>query len=95
MQPHLVHHLVHDESRSCHVTRIFHKCDEQVENDDVGQKNDHPSHPADNTFDKKVFQRTVCHVRTNEISCCSHQPFNTLHGIFAQPECGFKHKPHE
>ena len=36
VQPHLVHHLIHDESRPRHITRIFHKGDEQIENDDVG-----------------------------------------------------------
>ncbi len=34
-------------------------------------------------------------MRTNEIAGCLHQPFDTLHRIFAQPERGFEHKPHK
>ena len=31
MEPHLVHELVHDKRRACHVARIFHETDEEIE----------------------------------------------------------------
>ncbi len=95
MQSHPVHHLVHDEGRAGHIARVLHEGDEEVEDDDVGQEDDHASHAADDAIHDQVLERSLRHVASEEVSQLCHQPFDPPHGVAAQTEGGLEHHPEE
>lgn len=66
MKPYLVHNLIHDESRTCHIARIFHKGYKEVEYKDIGKEHNHASHSTDYTIGDKVFQRSFRHGRLHD-----------------------------
>ena len=62
MQSDAVHHLVHDECRPRHVTRIFKQGNEQIEDHNVRQEHQDAPHAANDTVDDEVFQHAVGHI---------------------------------
>ena len=61
VQSDLMHQLIHDEGRACHIARIFHQRNEEEQDQDVGQKDDHSPYSADDAVDDQVAQRSFGH----------------------------------
>ena len=61
MQTHLMHQLVHDKGCSCHIARVLHQRDEEIENQDLWQEDNHRAHTAYDAIDEHCLQRTFGH----------------------------------
>ena len=90
-----MHDFIHDKGSPGHISRVFHKRDEGIEDQDIGQEDDDTAHTADDSVDQQVFQRTFRHIGTHQVADLLYDPLDALHRIVAQAEGGFKHDPHE
>ena len=90
-----VHHAVHDECSAGQVARILHERNEQIEDHDVGQKDDHAAHAADHAVRHQVLERAVGHPALEAGADASHDRVDPLLGIGAQLERAVEHQPHE
>ena len=90
-----MHYLVHDEGSAGHIARVLHEGDKEVEDDDVGQEDDHASHAADDAIHDQVLERSLRHITSEEVTQLCHQPFDPPHGVAAQAEGGLEHDPEE
>ncbi len=88
-----MHEFIHNEGRSGHVSRILHKRDKRIEDNDIGQKNNHTPHTTDDAVDQQIFQRPIGHPAAKQIPQLSNQPFNPVHRVLSQTECRFKSNP--
>ena len=61
MKSHLVHELVHDEGCPCHISAVFHKGNEGIEDEYLWKENDNRTDTSDNAVYKHCLQRTVRH----------------------------------
>jgi len=91
VKPHLVHQFVHDESGAGHIARVLHQADEEIEDEDVGKKDDDSAHTSDDTVDNHVLQWSLSHVGLYQVSNLFHQPFDAHHGVFTQHKGAFEH----
>lgn len=55
MQAHLMHNLIHDKGGTCHIAQVFHQRNKEVEDEDVGQKDDDTSHTTDNAVYQQIL----------------------------------------
>ena len=95
VEPHLVHEAVHDEGGPGHISRIFHETDEEEENEDVGQKDNHSAHTADDAVGYQVLERAVVHQAADEAAELRHGAFDHVHRVLAQIERALEHQPDE
>ena len=59
MQSHLVHEPVHDECRTCHISRILHQRDEEIEYENLRNEHCNAANAADYSVDYKVLYRSL------------------------------------
>ena len=67
MESEAVHHLVHDEGRTCHVAGVLHERYAKIEDKDVRQEHDDTADTADDTVGYEILHRAVgkifaCHI---------------------------------
>ena len=92
MQPHFMHNLIHNESSTCHIARVFHQGNKEIEQQNIRQENNDTAHTSDNTIHQKVLQRSFGHVVAYQVAQFAYQPFNPLHRIVAQHKGAFEHQ---
>ena len=95
MQSHLMHDLIHDKSRTCHISGVFHERYEHIQNQDIRQEHDNTSHATDDTIHEKILQRSFRHMAAHEITDHLDQCLYPFHRIASQTESGLEHDPHE
>ena len=78
MQPHFMHNLIHNESGTCHIARVFHQGNKEIEQQNIRQENNDTAHTSDNTIHQKVLQRSFGHVVAYQVAQFAYQPFNPL-----------------
>lgn len=57
MQTHLMHNLIHDESGTRHIARVFHQGNKEIEQQNIRQEYNNTSHTTYNAIHQKVLQR--------------------------------------
>ena len=95
VQPYFMHKLVHNESGPCHISRILHKGDEQIQDQNIGQEDYDTARSSDDSVYNQVFQRSVAHHCGDSVTQCPHNGFQPCLRICPQCICGVKHQPHE
>ena len=95
MQAYLVHYLVHNECRTGHIAGILHEGYEQIEDKDIGQKDDNSPHTAYDAVHDEVFQRAVGHNPPQPCSQRTDTMLYPLHRVCAEHECRLEHHPHD
>ena len=55
MQAYSVHHLVHNESCTCHIAGVLHKGDAKIQDKDIGQEHYNAADTADDAVGNHVF----------------------------------------
>ncbi len=90
-----MHQLIHDERRTGHIAGVLHKGNEQIEDYNVGQKDDDAAHAAHNAIHDQCFQGAFRHVAPDQVSQAGHKPFDPLHGVVSQAKGCLKHDPEE
>ena len=88
VKSHLVHQLVHDEGSTCHIARVLHVGDEEVEDENLRQEDDDGSHASDDSIDEHVFHWSVGHAGADDCSQPSHSVLNPSLRHLAQDEGG-------
>ena len=86
-----MHQTVHDECRPRHISRILKQRNEEVEQQDVRQKNEHAAHSADDSIDNKVSQPPLAHKAFDHLPEFVHAPLNPIHRIGSERECALEH----
>ena len=92
MQTHTVHQLVHDEGSACHIARILHQRDEEVEYQDLRQEHDDSPHSADDAVYQHRAQRTVGHVAAHPFAQLFYPHLYPVHRVLSQHEGRLEHQ---
>ena len=95
VQARQVHQLIHNKRRASHIARVLHQRDEQVENQDVRQKDRNRSHASDNSIDYQIAQRALRHHRAHDLAQPLEAEFDPLLRICAQREGTPEHNEHQ
>ena len=86
MQPHLVHQLVHDKGGAGHIAAVLHKGDEEIQNQDVGQENEHRAHAGDDAVADEALQRSVAHDASHHVAQPAEQRLQPIHRVLPHGE---------
>ena len=89
-----MHYFVHYEGGSRHISGVFHKRDEGVEDEDVGQEHYHTAHTADYAVDEHILYRTVGHICADEVANQPYAGVYPVHRVLSDGESGPEHQPH-
>jgi len=95
MQAHLMHNFIHYKRCTGHITGVFHQRNTEIQNQNIGQKDDNTTYTAYDTVNQHILQRPLRHVIANQVTDLPHQPFNSHHRIFSENKCSLKHQVHE
>ena len=91
VKPHLVHHLVHDESRPGHIARIFHERNEEIKQQYLWQENDDGSYTSNGSIHNHILEHTIRQQRTYQPTDSLNTRLNPIHGILTQGKCHLEH----
>ena len=95
MQSHAVHQLIHDEGCACHVAGVLHERYEQIEYQDVGQKDDDAPHAADYSVYYQVLEYPLGHRVAYPVAQYPDAVFDPFHRVAADDECRPEHQEHQ
>ena len=95
VQPHTVHQLIHNESRTSHIARILHKRDEEIEDEDVGQEYGNAAHTTHNAIYDHIPQSPLGHNAPQPLAQPTKGTLNPLLWIAAEREGCPEHQPHK
>ena len=87
-----MHELIHDEGSTCHVARVFHQRDEEVEYQNLWQKDDDGPYSTYHTVHQHVLQRTVRHRAADKVAQPPHTCVYPVHGILSEDEGCLEHE---
>src|SRR3712207_5989545 len=90
-----MHNFIHNKGGAGHISRIFHQRNTKIENENVGEKDNHTPYSSYNSIDDHILQRSVVHVSAHKVSKLLNHPYNSLHRVLAQYESSLKHQEHE
>ena len=91
VQPHLVHHPVHNERRPRHISRILKQRNEKIEKQDVREENQHTAHSSYNSIHNQISQPPLSHKASDHLAEFVHAPLNPIHRIGSECERALEH----
>ena len=86
MQAYPVHQLIHDEGGTGHVAGVLHDGKEEIENQYVGQEDEHAAHSCYYSVHKYILQPAILHEGSHEVPELADEPVDPVHRVVAQGE---------
>ena len=87
-----MHQLVHHKGGPGHIPAVLEDGDDEIEDEDIGQEDDHGAHTADDTIGNEVLEYARGHVLPYELTYPAHEVVYPVHGILPDLEGGLEHE---